>query len=299
MRIVTPLLMLIAASPCLFAQQSMFETGDGKTALYLRQPAAAVNLGDSKASLSYIHDLSTNRLFFGASGYGTSNSGVSSLFSSDKAKAPEGGFDGVVGFRYDPAPCDNCSYTPKNNRFLIDAGYGRSSFCLYPTSATPSASVSKTNFDRFRAVAGWNLFTGSRVFGLAGGAERRNNLSDLKSVNLDTTVVAAPPGGSSSLVKSQAGYYGAYKAYIGAPIYEDALYFFPPWKKKHLGLDNRIGLDLMSRSDAAVVNRGAAGGIGLFLLDKKDPYKVVGGVTAIYDGSKFQLSLTTGLTSSK
>lgn len=298
MRIIVALTMLVA-SQSLFAQQSMFESGDGRTALYLRQPAAALNFGNSKASFGYVHDLSTNNFFFGAGTYATANNGVSSLFSSDKPKAPEGGIDGLIGFRYDPAPtCDNCEYIPKNNRFLIDAGYGRSSFYLYRTNATPSANVSKTDFNRFRAVAGWNLFIGDWVFGLASGAERRNNLSDLKQVNLDTVVVGAPTGGKSNIVKSQAGYYGNYRQYIGTTIYEDALYFFPAWKKKHLGLDNRIGLDILSRSDVAAVNRSCAGGLGLFLLDKKDPYKVMGGVTATYDGTKFQLSLTTGLTSS-
>lgn len=298
MRIFAVLSMLIASS-YLFSQQSMYESGDGKTALYLRQSAAAVNFGDSKASFGYVHDFSTNKYFLGTGAYATANSGVSSLFSSDKPKAPEGGIDGLIGFRYDPAPsCDNCGYTPRNNRVLIDAGYGRSSFYLYPTNVAPSASVNKTNFSRFRALAGWNLFTGNWVFGLASGAERRNNLSDLKQVNLETVVVAAPTGGTSSIVKSQAGYYGNYRQYIGAPIYEDALYFFPVWKKKHLGLDNRIGLDILSRSDVAAVNRAGAGGLGIFLLDKKDPYKVIGGVTAIYDGTKVQFSLTTGLTSS-
>lgn len=291
---------ILIISSSLFGQQSMFESGDGKTSLYLRQPAAAVNFGDSKASFGYVHDFSTNKFFLGVGGYATANSGISSLFSSDKPKAPEGGIDGLFGFRYDPAPsCDNCEYSPKNNRLFIDAGYGRSSFYLFPTNATLSASVNKTDFDRFRALAGWNLFTGNWVFGFVSGAERRNNLSDLQQVNLETVVVAPPLGGTSSIVKSKSGYYGKYRNYIGAPIYEDALFFFPAWKKKHLGLDNRIGLDVLSRSDIASVNRGAAGGLGLFLLDKKDPFKVIGGVTAIYDGTKVQLSLTAGLTSSK
>src|ERR1035438_8259727 len=103
MRIFVVFSMLIASSS-LFAQQSMFESGDGKTALYLRQPAAAVNFGDSKASFGYVHDLSTNKVFLGAVAYATSNSGISSLLSSDKPKAPEGGIDGLIGFRYDPAP---------------------------------------------------------------------------------------------------------------------------------------------------------------------------------------------------
>ena len=78
--------------------------------------------------------------------------------------------DGLIGFRYDPAPlCSNCEYIPKSNRLLIDGGYGRSSFYLYPTNVTPSATVNKTDFNRFRVVAAWNLFTGDWVLGLASG----------------------------------------------------------------------------------------------------------------------------------
>ena len=203
----------------------------------------------------------------------------------------------MVGYRYDKKhPSGTGDISVYNNRFLIDGGYGRSSFYLYPTGATQSASVAKTDFNRFRAVGAWNLRTDSWVFGLASGAERRNNLSDLKSVNLDTTVVASPTGGTTSIVKSQAGYYGTYKTYVAAPIYEDALLIFPSWKKKHFGFDGGFALDFLSRSDVAAVNRTATGGLGLFIVDKKDAYKTVGGITATYDGTKFMVSLTTGLT---
>ena len=293
------LLGLVLATPCLLAQQSMFESGDGRTSLYLRQPAAAVNFGDSKASLAYVHDYSKPALIYGASAYATANSGISSLFSSDKAKAPEGGVSGIVGFRLDKKHTDGTGdISMFNNRFLVDGGYGRSSFYLYPTGATPSAAVSKTNFNRFRAIGVWNLRTDSWVFGLASGAERRNNLSELKSVNLDTVVLAAPSGGTSSLVKSQAGYYGVYKTYVAAPVYQDALWELPPWKDKHFGIDGRFAIDFLTRSDVASVNRSVSGGLGLFIVDKKDPYKVIGGITGTFDGSKFQLSLTTGLTAS-
>jgi len=303
MRCAALFLTLCFVSPCLFAQQSMFESGDGRTSLYLRQPTAAVNLGDSKASFGYLHRVSTSPISLGVGAYATANTGIASLFSSDKPKAPEGGFDGVLGYHYDPKPADcpngqaTCSFVVKNNTFLIDGGYGRSSFYLYPTGVPPSANTQKANFDRFRALTGWNLFYNGRiVLGLVAGAERRNNLSDLKSVSLETTIVAAPPGGSSSIVKTQAGYYGTYKEYVGAPIYEDFL-FYVPVKVKAPGSNNRLGLDLLSRSDAAAVNRGASGGIGLFLFDKDDPFKTIGGITATYDGTKFQVSLTIGFTS--
>jgi hypothetical protein len=296
MRSFTLLFLLCAAYQVSLAQQSMFETGDGRTSLYLRQPAASVNFGDSKASASIVHDVGSDPVYYGASAYATANTGIASLFSSDKPTAPEGGVDGVVGRIWDPAPkCDNCAYYPRDRKLLLDVGYGRSSFYLFPTGSTPSASVAKTYFDRFRTVVAANFFLFGNVYiGLAGGAERRNNLSDLQAATAQTTLAAAPSGGATSIVKTKTGYYGNYQEYIAAPIYQDALFFLGDFS--HLGIDNRIGLDLMTRSDVGPANRSASGGIGLFLLNKDDPYKVVGGLTATYDGIKLQLSLTTGYT---
>jgi hypothetical protein len=180
---------------------------------------------------------------------------------------------------------------------LVDIGYGRSSFYLYPTNGTPSTDTPKTNFDRFRAVTAYNFFyRGFLIWGVAAGAERRNNLSDLKSTSLETVIVPAPAESQSSIVKTQAGYYGDYKKYIGAPIYTDALFYLPS-KVMLPGFDNRIGIDLITRSDVAAPNRSSKGGLGIFLFKKDDPLTAIGGATATYDGDKFQLSLTVGLTS--
>jgi hypothetical protein len=107
--------------------------------------------------------------------------------------------------------------------------------------------------------------------------------------------VPAPTGGSVSVVSSQAGFYGDYKVYIAAPVYEDFLVYLPA-APKWLGDNNRIGVDFLSRSDVGPANRGALGGVGLYLFNGKDPFKTTGGITATYDGTKFQFSLTAGFT---
>ena len=304
MRSLVLLAVLCGYSALAHAQESLLQSGDGKTSLYVRESTAAINLGDSKASLAYTSETTDNVWSWGAGVYATSNSGVASLFSSDKAKAPEGGVGGVVAYHLTnvrpgcPPGFEKCVINVKEHTFLVDSGYGRSSFYLYPTGVAPSAITSKTDLNRFRTVLAWNFFeSGHTIFGLAAGAERRNNLSDLKSVSLDTTVVAAPSGSQSSIVKSQAGYYGNYKQYIGAPIYADMLRYLPSWAKIP-GFDQRLGVDVLARADVAAPNRGANGGVGVFLFDSKDPLKTLGGITATYDGTKFQVSLTTGFTSS-
>jgi hypothetical protein len=302
MRLLFVFAALLAAGPFASAQQSLFQSGDGQTAVYLRQSTAAINLGDSKASLGYIHRVNIEKLSWGLEAYATANSGVASLFSSDKPTAPEGGGDGTLVTHYvftKPPPVGSSSGPIKEDWFLLDAGYGRSSFYLYPTNTAPSTSTPKTDFDRFRAILAYNLFAqGDMIFGIAAGAERRNNLSDLQTTSLQTVVVAAPTGSPSSVVKTQAGYYGNYKEYIAAPIYTDALFYLPA-KMSVPGFDNRVGVDLFTRSDVAAVNRSASGGIGIFLFKKTDPLTCVGGLTASYDGTKFQVSLTAGITSSK
>ena len=80
------------------AQQSLFQTSDGRSSLYLQESAGAINLGDSKASLGFTHHNNENRsLVWGYDVFATANKGLASLFSSDKAKAPEGGGDVTIG----------------------------------------------------------------------------------------------------------------------------------------------------------------------------------------------------------
>jgi hypothetical protein len=292
------LAVLTTAIPLASAQQSLFQSADGQTAIYLRQSTASINLGDSKASLAYIHRVNIQPFSWGVEGYATANTGVASLFLSDRPKAPEGGGDGTLvrHYLFTKMPEAGESGPAREDSLILDVGYGRSSFYLYPTGVAASTSAPKTNFDRLRAVVAYNFFaSGNKILGIAGGAERRNNLSDLKSTSLQTVIVAAPPGSQSSIVKTQAGYYGDYKKYIAAPIYTDFLFYLPE-KIVVPGFDNRIGIDFLSRSDIASANRSSQGGIGIFLFKKADPLASIGGLSATYDGTSFQVSLTAGLT---
>lgn len=312
---------VIGVCPCVvYAQQSLFQSSDGQSALYLQQSTAALNLGDSKASLGFTHhDNKPKSLVWGYELFATANKGVSSLFSSDKAKAPEGGGDFTLGTHFlATSPNDNCLdpiveeelkeearkhpgvIIPGNNEFknqedwgLIDIGYSYSTFYI---SSTPTSTTSvQKSLNKFRAMAAYNYFYGGhRAGGISAGAERRNNLADLSSVQFSTTVAS---GTGSSVAKTKTGYYGAYKEYIAVPVYTDLLIYLG--KLRTPGFGNRIALDLLSRSDIAAPNRSSLGGLGLFFFKKGNATVPIGGVTGTYDGTKFQFSLTTGFTVSK
>ena len=289
----------LTVSLCALAQQSLFQSSDGQSAVYLRQSSATFNLGDSKASIGYVHRVNIKKTFWGFEGYGTANSGVTSLFSSDKPTAPEGGGDVTVGRHYVFVPMPHAGDTAgREDWWLIDVGYGHSSFNLFPTGSTPDTSLPKNNFDRFRTIAAYNYFTsGNLIAGIAAGAERRNNLSDLASVSLETLIVPPPTGSQSSIVKTKAGYYGNYKEYIAAPVYTDILIY--PGQASVPGFGNRIGVDFFSRSDLAASNRGSSGGLGIFIFKKDDPLTPIGGISASFNGTKVQVALTVGFTFAK
>lgn len=280
------------------AQKSLFQSADGQTAVYLQHSSVIVNLGDSKASAAYFHRTNNPSFSWGLEGYATANSGVTSLFSSGKPTAPEGGGDFTFGRHFVFVPMPQAGMpSGREDWWLLDVGYGRSSFELFRQGSAPDANTSKSNFDRFRAIAAYNYFgRGNLIAGIAAGAERRNNLRDLNSTSLQTIVVPAPSGSQTSIVKTQAGYYGQYKEYIAAPIYTDIL-FYPGISVP--GFGNPLGLDFFSRSDVAASNRSSSGGLGIFIFDKNDPLTPYGGISVGFNGTKVQLALTAGFTFAK
>lgn len=294
MRSLFLLAICLTVVPLAAAQQSLFQSSDGQSAVYLRQSAATFNLGDSKASIGYVHRVNIIKPFWGFEAYATSNTGVTSLFSSDKPKAPEGGGDFTFGRHYFFVPMPQAGKPDGHEDWgLIDVGYGRSYFYLYPAGGTPMAKTSKTSFDRFRALIAYNYFTsGNLIAGIAAGAERRNNLTDLTSVTLETVIVPGTTGSQSSIDQSQAGYYGRYREYISAPIYTDILFYPGQWSVP--GFGNRIGIDFLSRSDVAAPNRSSSGGFGIFMFKKEDPLAPIGGISASFNGTKVQVALTVG-----
>ena len=310
----------LASVPCIsYGQQSLFQTSDGQSSLYLQESTAALNLGDSKASLGFTHhDNKDNSWIWGYEVLATANKGVASLFTSGKAKAPEGGGDFTVGKHFlatsnalqhvDPDMREYSQAHPgeivpfktitntEEDWALLDIGYSYSTFLV--SSIAVNASANKTSFHRYRAIAAYNYFYGgSFIGGFATGIEHRNNTGDLKSAQFQTVLAPAPGGTTGSVVTTQTGFYGTYKEYVAVPVDVDLLFY--PGKLKTPGFGNRVGFDLISRADVAAPYRGALGGLGIFFFKKGNATVPIGGVTGTYDGSKFQVSLTTGITVGK
>lgn len=284
---------LLVLSCVSVAQQSAFQSADGQTSIYLDQPAAILNLGDSKASYGYTDRHSEQPKYWGFEVFAKASSGVTNLFSSDKPKIPEGGGDFTFGF-HDPFRLSSDRGKFVDDWILVDGGYSRSYF--YVSSLAGPVDQANRYFDRFRTVVVYNgLVNGWFLFGIAGGAERRNNLTDLKQVTFQTILAQAPSPSDATIVKSQSGFFGNYRQYIAAPVYTDLLFMLPPKKPFQIpGLNNQIGIDAFTRSDLAATNRSSDGGVGIFLTQKGAPTKVVGGVSASWNGGKVQVAVVAG-----
>lgn len=276
--------LLVLASRLASGQTSAFQSGTGQTSVYLAEGAAAtINVADTKFSIGRVQRNTARRFYYGYEVFGAASSGVTTLFSS-KIKVPEGGGDLVIGvhpFLYSPTG------TNQDDWLLLDVGYSRSSF--YVSSEPEPIDKAKRYFDRFRTIVAYNnLATNWFLFGIAAGAERRNNLDDLKQVSFETSVVSAAQSGAANIVQTKSGFFGNYGEYIAAPIYTDLLFVLP---KTVPGFKSQIAIDGFTRSDVAAPHRSADGGIGVFLTTPKAPTKVLGGLAASWNDGKVRVAL--------
>ncbi len=288
----------LAAPTAARAQESAFQSADGKTSLYLGSGGAATfNFGDTKFSIGHQFWASDKHLFFGGEAFGEASSGTTTLFSS-KIKVPEGGGDFFLGWHWDPnmGSGDRIHHEhtlqkgQKNSAtwFLFDVGYSRSSF--YVSNSSEPVAGAKRYFDRFRTFAVLNRqVNGWLLVGAAAGAERRNNLDDLTQVTFETTVMPAAVNTDAAVVKTQAGFFGNYRQYIAAPLYTDMLFILPE-AVKIPGVNSRIAIDAFTRSDLAHSQRSADGGFGIFVTKKGAPAKAIGGLAASWNDGKIRVA---------
>ena len=288
-------LILGAAALCISpvagrAQQSAFQSGNGRTSLYLQGTSAAtLNFGESKVSFGRYLRFTNRELVLGYEVFAKASSGATTLFSS-QIKVPEGGGSFVIGWhqKVDLNRPPNPSGSTSDQWALLDLGYSRSLF--YVSDAAVHPDNAKRYFNRVRAIGVYNRVQGGFAFGVAAGAERRNNLDTLKAVTFQTAILPAVTGGTTEIVKTQSGFLGSYAQYIAAPLYTDIVYVVPkltaPGFKK-----TSIAVDGFTRFDLAPAYRSADGGIGLFITEKGAPTKAYGGVTASWNGGKAKLAV--------
>lgn len=285
---------LFAFSPSVFAQRA-FEDAGGDSSIYLNEGGfARINVTDKAVKTGFVFDETNKPLFFGVELTGKLSGKFASLFESGKP-SPEGEIRVTVGKKnlFSTRP----KGVPSTSRLTSDwltfnVGYRRASYKLLAEGETFANQVRKQKFDGFSAIVAYNaLFKSKRgpwLFGISGGAERRNNIDDLDEVEVNDEVFTSADGTTQrSVVSSQTAFRGTFEKAIAAPINTD-LIFFP---KK---FESTLGLSFFTRSNVGAGNKRIEPGVGVFFTKKGAPTKVIGGLSFSVRDGKGRFGLIAG-----
>jgi hypothetical protein len=305
----------LMASVSVFAQTSAYQSSDSNTSIFLDNAKANIlfNVSDSKFDIGYLHEeAGFRKMQWGFDLTGKPSSNLSTQLFQKGSTPPALGGSASFGYHGLSLDLDNILTSDCASRqgkelgadgkpihrhgcgiiaddwALVQVTYSRSSFSTAPDGQTAPL---KRTFDGYKAIAAYNGLIGvggsSMLIGGAVGVERKNNLDNLKSVEFDTPLVQAATGSSAvQTVTQAAGYVGAYKKLIGAPVYSDVI-FVPgklPW----------LSIDAFTRSDLAHSDRYVEGGIGLFLAQPSSATKVLGGLSLAWKNGAPTLAFVAG-----
>jgi hypothetical protein len=296
----------IWAATCL-AQQSLFQSHNGDTSIFLNAPdqvhqlgIISANIGDSNLRFGYLHD-NSKKYSFGLDLSGELNSTTAELFNGvTPSKAASVNITEKIRWigtsRPDASkvqtsgtiPCKLC-----DDWVILQAGYQRQQLKLVDTSLSPLPSPTDHGFDGYNLRAGYNALVkagwlGDFLVGTTLGAGRQNNTEDLDSVQVTDTIVSVSNGIERRAISgTNAAFVGNYEKYWAVPVNADGVWY--PGM-----LTGRLGIDLFVRSNLAAKHRFGNPGIGAFFAKPGQPARPIGGITVTYQNGRGRLALVTG-----
>ena len=286
------------APATVLAQQSLYQSHDGDTSIFLQGTGGVVgaNIGKSDIRLSYLHEI-MNRTHLWSWGADLSGAlkGTSSQLLNGATPAKSGAFNVSVKKRdllFKPPDAQHPENSPNDDWLIFQVGYQRSQLKLIDTSASPLPAPTSHGFDGYTARVAYNalLKTAHHDFllGASLGMSRTNNMDDLNSIQVTDSQVSVTDGVERRASKDAvAAFVGAYKKFIGVPINADAIWY--PG-----ALSGRIGFDGFVRSQVANAHRSAEPGIGVFFCKAGQPARPIGGATLSSKDGKAKAALVVG-----
>jgi len=303
------------------AQQSLFQSASGDSAIYLRNTGGALsyNLASDAARFDMLWDRGNQSAFGGGVGGTVKNGGGAIINKSAPATGAfgEGGWmwrfkeenkDKIVTCIHEaqkqkpdgsvqPGQGDIKSCHESNAQLVMfQFHYGRTQFYNLSNSTPPVPAPTKLDFDEFRGTVAANFLRnygwGDTRYGIAYVTGTSNNLADLTQDTYQAQVTTTTTTGESLLnPSSESVYVGAYKTHIAQEINADVV--LQPNK-----LVNEFALDLMLRSDmgGGPGVRYASPGIGVYFFAKGKPVVPVCGLAYSYRAGNNQLAITAGWT---
>lgn len=261
------------------AQTSAYQSSDSNSSILLYKSAANVifNVTDAKFTAGYLHAPGGAGILYGVSLFGKPSTSVSNQIFNTTTQDSLGGTISIgrhvlfsntsKSFFTDDWWAFQFTYTRSATNIVTDA-------VTQPQKRTFDGVKGMITYNGYKTTTKGVTFLG----GFSGGISRNNNIGDLTAVTINTTALqSSGVTPAFQAVKSDSGYFGAYRTYIGAPIYTDVALLPHPKPIEWLSLD------LFSRSNIARFDRYVEGGVGLFIAEPGAPTKILGGITLAWN----------------
>jgi hypothetical protein len=301
--VVCILLGALVGIPCA-AQTTAYQSADGLSSVSIQNANANLiyNVSDSKFDAGFLHeppnhavDCSVHprqhNLLYGADVTGKpSNDVITQFFQSGNSPASVGGGAtlGTNQLLAKSVQCQKGADRARFDAFLTKVSFSGSTFKTIPDLMTTTATT--RHFYGFSVLPTYNIFLNAPhanlLLGIAAGINKTNNVANLTSLSLTTTVFSG--SSSTAITKQQTVYEGSYATAIGFPLYSDFV-VIPnkvPW----------LSFDAFMRSNLASTNRFAEGGLGLFLAQPGKADKVLGGLSLGWKDGARTLAVVGGWT---
>jgi hypothetical protein len=179
-------------------------------------------------------------------------------------------------------------HTMPYDRLMLQLSYAYKQYTLFDEFAAFDNQVFKKGFHNPSAALTYSaLLTGTNFFGASFGVGRSNNSNDLTEVDVHDINTFAAGDTVREVVRNREVLRGDFKQ--STSVFLNTDYVWYPQK----GFD-RIGFDFYTRSTFTGIDQGFRPGFGVFLSEKGNPTKVLGGFTISYDDGKPSVALVVG-----
>jgi hypothetical protein len=265
-------LVLFLSGAAVLGAQPFFEDAAGKSSILL--PVGGIvrlNTADNSLKLGYYFQRSDKDLVFGMDASGKSYGGFASLWSDDQLSTAAN-VNFIAGYKNVTTSDDR----PGRYDFLsVRISLGASKYLMISPGNAYSQQVSYESFNPFSMGLAYNyLLNGNMVFGLYGSYDKTTNLGALPQLTVkETTVLGSNAANTISRTaeKEYAAWAGELKKVDQFSLYLDYVYI-PDF------LEGRLALSCYSRSSLNASQNNTNGGFGLYLNQKDNPLKIVGGI---------------------
>ena len=256
----------------LISAQPFFEDASGNSSILL--PVGGIvrlNTADNSLKLGYYYQRSDKDIVFGMDASGKSYGGFATLWSDEKlSTAAQLNFN--VGYKNVTTSDDS----PGRYDFLsVRIGLGASKYLMIDPGMGYAQQVYYETFKPFSVGVAYNyLLNGNMIFGLYGSYEKTTNIGALPRFNVKETIGLGMEIDNTTYRTFESEYtawVGNLKRVNQFSLYLDYVYI-PDF------LEGRLALSCYSRSAFNSAQKRTNGGFGLYLNQKDNPLKIVGGI---------------------